>query len=198
MDIEQYQERALRTAKVLPTLAENLMHCALGIGSEAGELSETIACAWMNMPFDANNIIEEIGDACWYAAVMCHFMDWRFEDMFQDPDTLSEASAPLAHAVIGRNPPAMTLVYNSFAGEILTIVKAHVIYGKELDDELLKRKLELFISAASLLSNVHDIPFELVTLARNIDKLKMRYPDKYSDVAALERADKKPHLQLVN
>jgi len=190
MNRENYQALAIRTAKQLPTKIDNMIHAALGIGSEAGELAETISSAWMQIPFNVANIAEELGDCCWYAALLCEVMGWRFEELVLTPGDASEMSNPLAAAVLGRNPPAMNLVLCSFAGNILSGVKAHAIYGKVLDEDALRRQLALYVTTCELLSHIHDIPFIDVTLAQNIDKLQRRYPDKYSDVAALERADK--------
>ena len=196
MKLNEYQELAIRTAKRLETTAENLNHAALGIGSEAGELALTVAGAWMQLPFDPKNIPEEIGDACWYVALMCQTMDWRFEELFVTPEDGSDMSNELAAAVLGRNPIALTLMLNAFGGDILSVVKAHVIYGKPLDADLLKRELSLYVTTCSLLASIHEIPFEYV-LDGNINKLAKRYPDKYSDQAALARADKAPSLVLV-
>ena len=190
----EYQELAYRTAKPLPTKSEDLVHAALGLGSESGELADTISSAWMHLPFNVHNIAEELGDICWYAALMCVTMGWRFENMTIQAGDASEMSQPLAAAVIGRNPPAMTLVLCSFAGNILSVVKAHVMYGKELDETLLKRQLSLLVTTVELLASAHDIPFVEVVLAQNIGKLQKRYPDKYSDAFAIARADKSIHL----
>lgn len=197
MKLENYQALAVRTAKIFTELKDNLIHAAMGISSEAGELAETIVSAWMQLPFHVDNIHEELGDACWYAAYLCHVMGWKFEDMLLEPGDASEMSVTLAAAVIGRNPVALTLVLNQHGGNVTSVVKAHAIYGKELDVDLLKRELALYVTTASLLSDIHDIPFEGVTLAGNIAKLQKRYPDKYSDTAAIERADKAAVLRLV-
>lgn len=195
MELKDYQALAVRTAKFFGELKDNLIHAALGISSEAGELAETIVSAWMQLPFNIHNIPEEIGDACWYAAYLCDVMDWKFEDMLLEPGDASEMSVTLAAAVIGRNPVALTLVLNQHASNITSVVKAFAIYGKPLDHELMKRELALYVTTASLLSSIHEADFTDYTLAGNIQKLQARYPDKYSDAAAIERADKKVILQ---
>lgn len=190
MELNQYQALACRTAKWRDGLLADLDHACLGIGSESGELALTIGAAWMRMPFNVDNICEEIGDACWYAALMSQVMGWKFEDLILEPGTASEMSNELAAAVLGRNPVALALMLCAFSGDILTICKAAIMYGKPLDDVMLKRKLSLFVTTASLLSDIHGFSFEKVTLKHNIAKLQKRYPDKYSDEAAIARADK--------
>jgi hypothetical protein len=190
MQLNEYQSLAMRTAKVFPEVAKNLDHVALGIASEVGELCLTVAQAWMRLPFNPENINEEIGDASWFSALACEIMGWNFEECFLTPDMASDMSTELAAAVLGRNPIAMTLVLSHFGSEIVTIIKAHIIYGKELDAVMMRRNLNLLVTTLSLLSDLHGIPYVEITLAENIAKLAKRYPEKYSDAAAIERADK--------
>jgi NTP pyrophosphatase (non-canonical NTP hydrolase) len=189
--IEEYQALALRTAKDMGSIENNLVHAALGIGSEAGELSETIVAAWLNLPYVMDNLSEELGDCAWFAALMCSVMSWNFEDLILEPAEASDLSNELAAAVLRRNPPALVMCLSAFAGGVLTVVKAGVVYGKEMDVVELKRKLSLYVTTIGLISDIHDIPFVQFTLAANIAKLQKRYPEKYSDAAAIERKDKK-------
>lgn len=196
MNLNEYQGLANRTAKIFDTRRENLIHAVLGISSEAGELCETISSAWMHLPFLVDNIWEEIGDASWYAAYLCETMGWKFEELFIDPATASDLSPELSASVLGRNPPAMTLVLSSFAGEVASIIKAHAIYNKELDELKLQRATSLYVTTLSLIADAHGFHYIDFVLRNNISKLQVRYPDKYSDVAAIERADKKVELIL--
>jgi NTP pyrophosphatase (non-canonical NTP hydrolase) len=107
MNLNQYQELARRTAKVYPTLNENLVHAALGITSEAGELATTVkATAIYSKPLDTTNVIEEVGDSLWYLALMCTSLGVpleevataniaklkaRYPDKYSDGDALARA-----------------------------------------------------------------------------------------------------------
>jgi len=192
MELNEYQTLARRTAKPL-AFTEALTHAALGVTSEGGELAHTIACAWMQLPFEAKNVAEEIGDASWFAAYLCDACGWDFVDMFPDPATLSDMSEPLACAVVGTNPVALSMLACAFAADIATVIKAYTVYGKELDVELLKRSVQLYASTLSLLSDIHDIPYVAGSLVGNIAKLRARYPEVYSDFDAVNRADKAVH-----
>ena len=194
MKISEYQDFALRTAKALP-IKSQLVHAALGIASESGELANVINAAWMKLYFDPNEIPEEIGDGCWYAALLASLFEWDFKDMFLDPATASDMSVSLAGAVLGRNPVALCMQWTAFAGEIVSCVKSHVIYGKELDVALLEKNLKLFVTTAALLASIHSIPLEHI-LALNISKLQKRYPEEYSDFNAIERKDKQANIIL--
>ena len=46
---------------------EGLLHCAVGIAGEAGELLDAIKKTWVyGKPLDVANAIEELGDLAWY------------------------------------------------------------------------------------------------------------------------------------
>lgn len=52
--------------------AEGLLHAAVGIAGEAGELLDAIKKHWVyNKPLDRENLVEEIGDLLFYAQAMC-------------------------------------------------------------------------------------------------------------------------------
>lgn len=196
MELKDYQGLAMRTAKNFPDLQWNILHALMGISSEVGELQEVIARAWMQLPYDPHNVCEEGGDISWYVALLANTLDWDFDTLFLTPDELSEHEA-LAIAVVNRNPPAMALVLGGIAGDIGTLIKAHLIYGKPFDADALKLRTSHLISLVSLLMDIHGIDYVGNCLPENIGKLKKRYPDSYNDVAAMERADKtKPAIVL--
>lgn len=43
-----------------------LFHCIIGVSSESGELAEALTRQMYGQPLDKVNMIEEIGDVCWY------------------------------------------------------------------------------------------------------------------------------------
>jgi len=75
------------------------------------------------------------------------------------------------------------------AGEILDAVKKRWVYGKELDREHLIEELGDLIYYYQMMCIVLNIDAD-VPVQHNIDKLQKRYPNGYSDAAAIARADK--------
>ena len=50
---------------------DGLMHCAVGIAGEAGELLDAVKKLWVyGKPLDRANAIEELGDIEWYMQAM--------------------------------------------------------------------------------------------------------------------------------
>lgn len=76
------------------------------------------------------------------------------------------------------------------AGEIIDAVKKNVIYGKILDEKNILEELGDIMFYIQGICQEMDITLEEV-LEANIKKLGIRYTDhKYSDLSAIERADK--------
>lgn len=97
---------------------------------------------------------------------------------------LDPVKVDLLHAILG--------VANE-AGEMLEATKAHVIYGKPLDLVNIKEELgDMEFYLEQLRTNPLVRVEREETLRGNIDKLSKRYAEfKYSDKAAIARADKR-------
>jgi NTP pyrophosphatase (non-canonical NTP hydrolase) len=75
------------------------------------------------------------------------------------------------------------------AGELADAFKKHIFYGKPLDVANVDEELGDLLWYIALLMDVHALDFE-GCMARNIAKLKRRYPRAYSDEDAVTRRDK--------
>lgn len=86
----------------------------------------------------------------------------------------------LIHAALG---------LTSDAGEAADVVKAHAVYGKDLDRAHLAEELGDVLWFVVLGAQSIGVSLEEIA-QRNIEKLRVRYPDKYSDELAIRRLDK--------
>lgn len=75
------------------------------------------------------------------------------------------------------------------AGEIVDAVKKHWTYNKPLDRAYLIEEIGDLMFYVQALCNLQGITLQAVVEA-NVEKLTRRYPQGYSDAAALARADK--------
>ena len=75
MNADKYQELAMRT-KNSPTRTKALITGALGLTGEAGEVADHIK-KWYDQGHDlqVDKIINELGDVCWYVALMATTID---------------------------------------------------------------------------------------------------------------------------
>lgn len=72
------------------------------------------------------------------------------------------------------------------AGEFLDALKKHLFYGKPLDEVNLKEELGDLLWYMAIAMNALGTDFNL-EMDRVIAKLRTRYPEKFSDEAALVR-----------
>lgn len=72
------------------------------------------------------------------------------------------------------------------AGEFLDAMKKHVFYGKELDRVNLREELGDLFWYIAIACDELDIEFEPI-MSRNIEKLKARYGEKFTEEAAEHR-----------
>lgn len=77
----------------------------------------------------------------------------------------------------------------SEAGEIADCLKKHLIYGQTLDTANIKEECGDLLWYINLLLEALGFDIE-DAMIDNIAKLKLRYPDKFTEKAAVERADK--------
>lgn len=78
MDINEYQELALRTAGEV-----DIVNAALGLCGETGEVADLIK-KYKFQGHDLNRwkLIDEIGDVCWYVAIMASAFGFSLEEVF--------------------------------------------------------------------------------------------------------------------
>jgi NTP pyrophosphatase (non-canonical NTP hydrolase) len=75
------------------------------------------------------------------------------------------------------------------AGELVDCIKKHTIYNKPLDEENAIEEVGDILWYAANLCNILGITLETAA-KRNIGKLALRYPEKYTDELASARLDK--------
>lgn len=177
MNFETYRPLALRTAKLFPTQGRNLAHAALGLITEIGEFaSEVKRIVIYGKPLNEDmrlQMLEELGDACWYVPLALHAEGIEHFDYAGTQKALA-----LAHDNLER----ITYALNEMSGKVSDItLRAD---QRDCVPHLLA-VVALIDIAAGLLGTTGD-----QVRADNIKKLRLRFPDKYSDAAAEARADK--------
>lgn len=86
----------------------------------------------------------------------------------------------LTHAALGMSGEV---------GELVDAIKKHVIYGRPLDRVNVVEEVGDILWFAAFLCTTTGIDLREAAQL-NIDKLKLRYPETYSDVFAHQRLDK--------
>lgn len=175
--ILEYQGLAARTCPSLPGEHENERHMNLGVVTEIGEVLDIFKknLAYKK-PIDVVNLGEELADIAWYIVNKCRFHDVPLDDDF----TVVKA-------------------------EVKELLETTIFIEKELSRELktealMHPLLQVYIGPAnnifsapivqlSFLANIaewYELDF-FQLLTNNIDKLKVRYPEKFTEEAAQNR-----------
>jgi NTP pyrophosphatase (non-canonical NTP hydrolase) len=84
MTFDEYQERALRTART--DKKNELYHLALGLVGETGEIAEKLKKLVRDhdsdeSKLDREDMTKELGDVLWYTAVLADYLGISFEDV---------------------------------------------------------------------------------------------------------------------
>ena len=83
MDFKTYLTESQRTL-IEKGKDMNMLHGAIGIGTEAGELLDTFKRnIFYGKPLDTVNIKEELGDIMWYVAILCRELELDMDDVLQ-------------------------------------------------------------------------------------------------------------------
>jgi hypothetical protein len=176
--ILEYQGLAARTC---PTLegeeGTDERHMNLGVITEIGEALDIFKkhLAY-NKPMDLVNLGEELADISWYIVNKC-----RFENLILD-DNFDEALAETKTLVDTRMFTQENLPVELKAEAILTLLL--VPYSSPVNTR--------FSAPIVQLAMLHHIAFWFnldffQCLTNNIDKLKIRYPEKFTEEAAQNR-----------
>lgn len=173
--MNNYQEQAGRTNAELGSYKLNLAHMMLGISSELNELEDA-----MNKN-DIVNISEEGADMFWYIANYMTFRDYNFNNF--------KTCIGLKYNQLELN----ILYYNVSC--FSDMVKKFIAYGKPIDVDLEKGYLVKIIGSINSIFKQYDIDTDQ-SLQNNIDKLKVRFPEKFTFEGALVRDLKKEHEEL--
>lgn len=164
----EYREFVATRFKRQGSLSADLLHAAIGI---SGEVQELLAAN------TRENISEELGDILFYCAA---FELVALEAGQRIVATLG-FDCSLEHAAIS---------FRNHAGEMLDQCKKFHIYNKPVvfSDSLLFNYRNI-VNRVQNYCHILGFDFEAI-MRSNYEKLKLHYPEGYSDQAAQERKDK--------
>lgn len=189
MNASEYAPLARRTLKMMPDFRQHMIHMGLGIAGEFGELIDAVKKVHVyGKPYDHTNAVEESGDVMWYVANLLPellvdpaYMQRGFDRGYEQGLAL-QAQVPIWESC---NMGDMLLGLNQTVA-----AKAHELgrlNGAEVPGSAFAVSIiEVFAGNVGVLNGLLGVDAG-DAMQRNIAKLRARYPDKYSDGAALNR-----------
>ena len=84
MELNQYQQLALRTAGHRQDTQKTLTNTALGLAGESGEVADIIKKTFYHgHALDREALYKELGDVLWYLAVMADALGYNLDEIAQ-------------------------------------------------------------------------------------------------------------------
>jgi len=83
-DLKEYQSLCRATAKKFETSEKEILTWGLGIAGEAGDVASCIKKTFAHDNDQRAGIRENIGDALWYAAMICNFFGWDMQEVLDE------------------------------------------------------------------------------------------------------------------
>lgn len=154
-----FKEYQEQAKRTCPTLGSEKLDLAHMVLGIHSEYNE-----WINAT-DSVNESEELADMLWYLANYCTFRRYSFERLFNvEP------------------PNSFEVTFNS--SKLQDLVKKYIAYNKEIsisDESALLENLAFAIKKLYGDADIHQ------SLQNNIDKLRVRFPEKFDEELAKNR-----------
>ncbi len=185
MTFKEYIQLAIRTDSKEPFLLENhqikeitstLFHSSLWIQTEVWEIFENVFVEWKWVDIDVVNLKEELWDIMWYAAIACNELEL---DIF-------EYNIDYSHNNNYKSIEEFLYVLNDVSIYILDSFKKSLLYNKPFDVDLFVKRMTELLQIISNLVKFIEWDLEKICLI-NIEKLQLRYPDKFTTEKSIDR-----------
>lgn len=188
-----YVDASLRAAKQM-----RLVHAALGIASEFFEMEqEALRLALPPHNLADDDFVKELGDCTWFLVLVCKHFDFDVDFYLTAAGNRASELAAItldapAECNSGYEVVRVDLGNLNVGFEtIVSAVKANLIYNRPYRvDQIQLAVIRSFVAMIRLNDRLTGRPFRDV-LQVNIDKLRLRFPTKFTEDAANERADEK-------
>jgi len=164
MKYKQFKQEAQRTVKECGNIRENLYHMVVGLTSEQSELEGALESG------DKINIMEELVDKLWYVA---NYETFRGISVLDEYVPNPGAEQP-------------NIYITTLESKLADMVKKFNVYGKNINEKDEKALLEAYMNTIYKIAGLLEIDIE-EGYDRIINKLKVRYPEKFTETNAIER-----------
>lgn len=188
MEFQEYQESAMRTNND-KGFDLNCLHGVTGMLTELGEVVDAYKRnIWYGTALDVTNVTEEVGDILWYEALLSHTINSTALTL----SPLGEESVVLdlapSSTITNTDILKLLLEISSDVGSLCLLVATAEdlgIKGETLATGIDMRMYTIHFQLR-ILCDLTGISMEKAAEV-NIAKLKARFPDKFTEEAAVNR-----------
>lgn len=180
----EYQNLALVTKSKTNTAIEDLHHSACGVITEPGEIIDQYKRHWFyKLELNVKNIKEEIGDTLWYIATVYHALNLPFYQEWPSINSLSEEAQTLVKADLKPILSKIVAYGTQFAVQAFNVTDNQKL---ELNKQWIQYEADCQTKYLAYLAGAIGYSLEQAAFD-NIEKLKKRYPDGFTQYATLNR-----------
>jgi NTP pyrophosphatase (non-canonical NTP hydrolase) len=83
-NLKEYQKLCEKTAQRFKDKEKEILTWGLGIAGEAGDLAGCIKKTFSHKNNQRAGIRENLGDTLWYAAMICNYFNWDFDQVLKE------------------------------------------------------------------------------------------------------------------
>ena len=184
---------------------QHTLHAVSGVAGECGELLDLTKKVWIyNKPLDRDKVIEECGDVLFYmfATLISIFEPASaLFSVYSDSKTMAEMSIQVekrAHEYATREPVipevpechVQAMAMCEVAAELLHYIHICAVPKNKmpLDIMMVTYYISTLLAPMAMLAFVAGTNLEGV-MGRNVEKLNKRYPNGFTQAAAIARRD---------
>lgn len=195
MKLSKYLSEAVRTKSEficedygsVSGMHVDAFHGVFGMLTEAVEILNPLKAAmYYRRPVDYINLAEELGDACWFFAILC-----SNDDMLKSEWSIERVGYSVRPIPDG--PPVLSEVFKAAISLVRVVAPACEAFEAQMflrDEEQFfveyRNHKSLLYSVPSILEHLAQtlrVPMERI-LESNIAKLRKRYPTQFSEESA--------------
>lgn len=157
----------------------DILHGVFGIAGEISEIHEAFDDVFYDdRHVDLVNLQEEMGDICWYIANLSNALGYT--PSWEYYPNKGDGKPDYASFLIKVNK------LSKISGKMVDSCKRKVYYGVEIDEESFKTHIDSIIKVVCQACENLTTTLENVQ-EKNVNKLRERYGDKFSEKSATER-----------
>lgn len=184
---DRYQELARRTQNPHLDRQGKLAHAALGLCSEVAEVETACRTG------DVDSIVGEIGDVFWMLSELCDALGLRLQTILSDLILISDAEEEMEARRNDKFTPRpirdhfgfheMSIAAATIAGYVQKTFQGHQISPERISPVICTLYVHLRLKASYYGFSVFHAMYQ------NIEKLKARYPEGFSEYRSIHRKE---------
>ena len=175
MNIERYQQLTQRTLPDLGTYNLNIAHMIFGLNSEMNELYDAK---------DSVNAGEELSDTAWYISNYANFTGLKLNKIYYF--SIQKKNVKWYFTRLFSSKKSLLIKLGAAISKLTDLEKKELAYKKQVDAEKRQVMVKDILIALDNCYQYFNINV-LDSLQKNIDKLKARYPEKFTEELANNR-----------